>query len=260
MEKGITQFIEQDYPEYSLFLSDSGPPENEGIASGVLERVIGAHPSLEGRVHYRYIAQSSGPLSRGEAMNLGTSETESDIVLFLHIDCKLPNGALHSIAQAWRNGVKGGGFLKEYTGKAIWSPLQATERYLNWVRTVVTRQVVGTNAIFLDRQLAVEHPYEGNFLEDVELSDWMKERLTRHEFQIIRDYVGVSAQKYTKHGEVSAIAINASVMLLYRLFSTSPDLLRTRLYRRKFSKGWKFWPELLGTTWSLILGKGNHDN
>lgn len=257
LERGLTQFLTQSYSHVEIFLSDSGPPENQGIVEDIVQAILTQHPALQEKVHYVYIPGEHGPLSRGAAMNLGTQQTTGEIVLFLHIDCLLPPHALQSMVSSWKDGVLGGGFLKEYTGKSLWSPLQATERYLNWFRTVLTRQLVGTNAIFLDRHLAEEHPYQGNFLEDVELSDWMRQRMSSKEFRVIRDSVKVSASKYTKNGEVHSIAVNVAVMLLYRVFSTSPDLLKRELYYATFPKGMKFWPSLFQAAWSLRKGRSS---
>lgn len=237
---------------FDIFLSDSGPDSKLGeqvqkIVSGVLQD----YPELEDQVHYHYQVTDGPPLSRAEAMNLGVEQSQGRILLFLHIDCRLPPSALKDILDAVSNGAHGGGFTKTYSDKARFSPLHCTEFYLNQIRTVRGRHLVGTNAMFMSRALALEHPFVGNFLEDVEMSDWMRARLRPGALKIIQKSVTVSARKYQKYGPIPSIAINGAVMILYRLFRVRPSLLKASLYHRNFPGGLSFWRVWLETVLSL---------
>lgn len=260
LRRFLAQFSRQGYLSFEVLICDSGPAENRGILGETLERIVEEEkPGFEDKLHYVYISTAGPPLTRAEAMNLGVQKTSGDLVLFMHLDCVLPDLGLSSLAEAYLRGAMAGGFLKQYDGKTTFSPLQATERYLNWIRTVISRQMVGTNAIYMTRELAERHPYQGGFLEDVEMSDWIRTHVKGSSFAVIRKYVSVSANKYRKQGEFQSIAINAAVMTLYRLFDVRPDLLRTEIYRRRFPSGLSFWPTLFGTCWKLIRGAYNDE-
>ncbi len=255
----FAQFSLQRYTHFDIFICDSGPVNHKGLIQHLLEKVLEEEESwLCEKVVYDYTVVEREPLSRAEAMNEGVRRTSGDIVLFLHLDCALPEGGLALLVDAVLDGCQAGGFLKEYVGKTMFSPLQATERYLNWVRTVLSRQVVGTNSIFMTRELALKHPYQGGFLEDVEMSDWLRDNVAKNHFSIVRDYVTVSANKYKKQGEFASIAINAAVMTLYRLFHVQPELLKHQIYYRKFPKNWTFLPTLWSTCKSLIQERDSH--
>lgn len=254
LHPAFARFLDQfvDDPAAELVLSDSGPARPENPVADALAAEVRARPSLAGRVRYLYAARDDGPLSRGAAMNLGVEHSRGPILLFLHIDCALPGGALDAIRGAVAGGKEGGGFLKRYAGKSRFSPLHMTERYLNDVRTRRGLNLVGTNAIFLTRERARRHPYRGDFLEDVELSDWMRRALGPERMIVLPTRVTVSARKYQKGGVLPSIAINAAVMLLYRLLRVRPSLLRRRLYHRRFASGPAFWWEWLGTLLELL--------
>jgi glycosyltransferase involved in cell wall biosynthesis len=228
---------------FEVFISDSGPAEHEGIVNDTLQTALQKQSWLQDKVHYHYETTTDKPLSRAAAMNLGVAHTDGEYLLFLHIDCRLPPGGLARLRQAFRRGALGGGFLKQYIHKQEeWSPLLVTEQYLNWLRTWQSRHLVGTNGIFLHRSIAEEHPYHGEFLEDVELSDWLRVRLQGDEWQLLTTPMRVSARKYYKQGVWPSLAINASVMALYRVFHRPPTLLKQELYHQPFPKGWRFWP------------------
>lgn len=256
----LQQFREQACASFEVFLSDSGPPAHDGVVRDKVQAMLSQDPWLASRVVYTYVARDHGPLSRGAAMNLGVQQTTGAIVLFLHIDCLLPPRGLCDLLGAITQGVLAGGFLKTYDQKPWWSLLQLTERYLNGIRSVVFRQLVGTNAIFMTRSLASTHPYRDDFLEDVELSDWLRHHVQGKSFRVLRQRITVSAQKYRKYGVLASIAINAAVMTLYRMFSVSPALLKRHMYHYRFATGWRFWPEYAKQCWLLFRNRHEHNN
>lgn len=248
----LAQFSLQKDTHFQIFISDSGPVQHQTEIHTILNACLEHFSWMRERVVYQYTVTEGPPLSRAEAMNVGVQHTEGEYILFLHIDCQLPDGGLFKMRQAFSEGARGGGFLKRYVGKEKLSPLLLTEQYLNWLRTWKGRHLVGTNGIYLHRSLAQEHPYTGIFLEDVELSDWMRVRLKGRQWQLIHDPMRVSAQKYQKLGVWRSIAINFSVMALYRIFDLPPEPLKTQLYHRAFSSNHHFWKEWLTTVFSLL--------
>jgi hypothetical protein len=245
---------------FDIFLSDSGPGEEhqESIQTGIAA-ILENKPELQNRVTYSRVVTNSRPLSRAEAMNLGVTESTGQVCLFLHIDCHLPSHALQEILQVVSHGALGGGFTKTYSDKRAFSPLFCTQFYLNQVRTLRGRHFVGTNAMFMKRSLALEHPYVGDFLEDVEMSDWLRSRLRPGALKVIPKDVTVSARKYQKYGPIPSIAINGSVMILYRLFRVRPALLRKHIYHFTFPKGLKFWFVWLQTVFILLDRGGRRE-
>jgi hypothetical protein len=238
---------------FDIFLSDSGSGhEAKRQIQNCIDELLEHNLHLRERITYHREPTTSEPLSRAEAMNLGVLKSSGQILLFLHIDCRLPESALTDIVLAIANGAHGGGFTKTYSDKKSFSPLFCTEFYLNKVRTLYGRHLVGTNAIFMSRRLILEHPYVGDFLEDVEMSDWLRRRLRPGALKIIPKEVTVSAKKYHKYGPMPSIAINASVMILYRLLRVRPALLRAQLYHRRFPEGLKFWLTWLQAVLALI--------
>jgi len=249
------QFRSQGCDDLEIFLSDSGPAQHQGHIEKVIDDCLLQYPEYQEKVTYYYEVTGETPLSRGAAMNLGIQRTTGDILLFLHADCRLPVGGLSILVQLFQEGVRGGGFLKRYTDKKTLSPLLVTEQYLNSLRTKWGRHLVGTNAIFLHRELAEKHPYQGDFLEDVEMSDWMRAHIPKEQWGIIEAPMLVSAQKYYKLGVWRAIMVNASVMGFHRVFDVEPMTLKSELYHRSYSKNPAFWLEWGQTVFDLFRNR-----
>jgi len=238
----LGQFARQREDQFEVFIADSGPPATQGVVEDLLAQLLEDHRWLQDKLRYHYEPTDGPPLTRADAMNLGVQHTRGDCLLFLHVDCKLPDGGLALLRQAFDDGAMGGGFLKEYVDTEGLSPLLLTEQYLNWLRSRWGRHLVGTNGIFLHRELALEHPYRWAFLEDVELSDWLRERLDDEDWRLLPAAMAVSARKYHKLGVWPSLAVNLSVMTLFRLFALPPQPLKEGLYHHPFPKGWRFWP------------------
>lgn len=164
---------------------------------------------------------------RGAQMNAGAGVASGDILLFLHADTRLPAGGLAAVAAAVDElGAGSGGFLKQYQGgNAL---LTAVGAVLNGVRTRWFRALVGTQAMFVRRDLfeSLDGFREWAFLEDVDLSD----RLRRgpQPVAVIPLAVRASARRYTQRGTVHQILVNAIVLSLFRL-GVGPERL-ARLY------------------------------
>lgn len=249
----IRQFLKQfqDHPRTEIIISDSGPERPKNPVAELFDQLLEELPELEGRLRYRYLARADRALTRAEAMNCGARWARGAVLLFLHLDCLLPDTALAKIREAISNGAVAGGFLKAYTDKGQWSVLHLTQWYLNEVRTRRDKRVVGTNAPFMRRSLALRHPFRGQFLEDVEMSDWL--RKTHFErLEILPLEVSVSSRKYRKTGEWRMILINATIMILYRLFRVPPKKLGPSLYHYDFPKDLSFWPQWLRRSLALI--------
>ncbi|GMT49936.1 MAG: glycosyl transferase [bacterium] len=166
-------------------------------------------------------------LTRAESMNLGAKKAQGDILLFLHMDIFLPADGLKRIAETMKNpDVIGGGFLKGYDQPFA---CHLTEKLLNY-RTTHFKKMVGTNAIFLRKEVCDANPFPEQFMEDVALSDQLIQRYSKRRIAIIPEYVEVSSIKYRKHGPLKRILINTLIMMLYRAGRVKPSSLEN-LYK-----------------------------
>ncbi len=181
-------------------------------------------------IHYTIVDNPHGHsiLTRAESMNLGAKKAHGDVLLFLHLDIFLPSDGLQRIAEAMTNhDIIGGGFLKAYDRPFAF---RLTEKLLNY-RTSYFKRMVGTNAMFLKKEIYDLNPFPEQFMEDVALSDQLIQRYSKDRIAIIPEYVRVSSIKYRKHGSLKRILINALIMFLYRVGRVKPSPLES-LYKR----------------------------
>lgn len=178
----------------------------------------------------------SDPALRGRArqMNAGAEVASGEIFVFCHADTQLPSDALLQIEEAIkRQGAEAGGFCKRYTPS---SPLLTFYAFLqNTLRSHLLKQFVGTNAIFVRREVF------GNlggyrhlpFLEDVDLCD----RLKRGGYRLVtlRGPVRVSARRYLSEGVIRRMVIAGKILYLYRIEKRSPEELLEYYRGRKIS-------------------------
>ena len=171
----------------------------------------------------------TSPTGRGTQMNAGAREATGDALVFLHVDVRLPEGALAAIAAALADvWVCGGGFRKRYDGGG-WI-LGATAAVLNAVRTERGRRLVGTQAIFVRRDVfeRLGGYREWPLLEDVDFSDRLR---TAGEVRVLPLEVVASSRRYRRRGVLRQVLLNAAVLGLFRL-GVGPERLK-RLY-----EGW----------------------
>jgi rSAM/selenodomain-associated transferase 2 len=114
------------------------------------------------------------PPGRAGQLNAGAKTVDSDVLLFLHADTRLPQGARELIASAVSDPiVVGGRFDVRFDKVSIWS--RTIAMFMN-VRSRLTRISTGDQAIFVRR-----HVFErlGGFsdipiMEDIEFSRRLK--------------------------------------------------------------------------------------
>lgn len=162
------------------------------------------------------------PIGRGSQMNLGASKALGDIFLFLHVDLRLPENALHQIRNAITCGYVGGGFFKRFEPThflLFWNQF-----LLNWIRTAMFHSMVGTNGIFCQRAIFQQMKgfQEWPFLEDVDFSDRLKKQGTLKFFQTP---IVVSSRKYQKDGVWKRTFKNIYILILFRFLQKNPQFL-----------------------------------
>lgn len=223
-------------------------PERHDTLTPLAQELTGdGYPHQVRVLHLGFDPSRQRPASRGAALNEAAAAADSDLLLLLHVDVRLPNNGLDLVRQACAAGSPCGAFPKQY-----WPcpPLLAAQAWwLNAWHLRVQRRTVGTNAVWLDRALWQPLP-TGRILEDFALSD----RLRREGLHVARQPVTVDSGKYLLTGLLPSIAINAAVIGLYRWFRADPDQLADELYSRRALAVCTpaFWPRLLATTLRII--------
>jgi rSAM/selenodomain-associated transferase 2 len=179
----------------------------------------------------------TGPAGRGGQLNRGAAATTAQILLFLHADTTLPQGALAAI-QAVISGMPpadppppaaadaaiGGAFLMRFDDDR---PLLRLGAWLINLRTRITRLPLGDQAHFVTRaafsQLGGYRDWP--ILEDLDFA-W---RLRRHgRTVILRQRVTTGARRFIELGVARTVATNWLIWLLF-VAGVSPRRL-ARLY------------------------------
>lgn len=109
------------------------------------------------------------PRGRASQMNAGAAAARAGVLLFLHADTRLPEGAEHLVAQAVAAGHVWGRFDVHIEGKSAWLPLVAA---LMNRRSRLTGIATGDQAMFVSRAAfdSVGGFADIPLMEDIELS------------------------------------------------------------------------------------------
>lgn len=162
---------------------------------------------------------------RGPQLNRGAEVTESDVLLFLHADTRLPEGAGDLVREAIASGAVGGGFLVRY--EPARGSLRHAHRMVS-LRTRLTGCPLGDQAQFVRRQSFEELGgfSEWPILEDLDL---MRRLKRRGRIAIIDRSVVSSSRRFLSRGVLRTSAVNYLIWTLY-FAGVSPEKL-ARLYR-----------------------------
>jgi len=175
----------------------------------------------------RGVKQLLSPRGRGQQMNKGASVARGEILLFLHADTTLPEGALDHIVSVMKN--------SRYVAGAFDLKI-ASENPLLWliekaasIRSRITRIPYGDQAIFIRRSFFEEL---GGFkdislMEDVEIMQRIKKK--KRPIYISRQKARTSPRRWEKEGILYATLRNWSLMVLY-LMGMKPEKL-ARFYK-----------------------------
>ena len=179
----------------------------------------------------------SGPRGRARQMNAGARAAQGEILLFLHADTSLPDGAGAAILAALADpAVVGGRFDVQLDSRRLLLVLTA---WLMNRRSRLTGISTGDHGIFV-RRAAFEvlggYP-DIPLMEDVELT----RRLKRGgPLAALRLRVVTSARKWEDEGILRTIVLMWALRLLYAL-GVSPARLHRWYYRRPVASagGWR---------------------
>jgi rSAM/selenodomain-associated transferase 2 len=167
------------------------------------------------------------PRGRARQMNGGAARAGADVLLFLHADTRLPDGAVNLILRAIAGGYLWGRFDVEFDNpRAIFKLIALM---MNW-RSRLTGIATGDQAIFITNQAfqAVGGFPDIALMEDIAISTSLK-RLGKP--CCLVDKVVTSARRWLQHGIFKTILLMWRLRLAY-FFGSDPDDLATHYYRR----------------------------
>ena len=161
------------------------------------------------------------PRGRARQMNAGAAIARGDILLFLHADTVLPEGAAHLVAAGLAaTGRAWGRFDLHIAGKSRWFPLIA---FMINLRSRLTGIATGDQAIFVSRKkLENSIIYDDiPLMEDIALS----KRLARLSPPLcLRERATTSGRRWEEHGIWRTIVLMWGLRLRYFL-GASPEQL-----------------------------------
>jgi rSAM/selenodomain-associated transferase 2 len=201
------------FPGAEIVLVDGGSTDATAAVAARFPRV-------------RLLASSRG---RARQMNAGARAARGDVLLFLHADTLLPDGALAAVEAAARDpGVVAGRFDVRFDNPRL------LFRMVAWFMNQRSRWSgisTGDQAIFVRRE-----PFDalGGYpdmplMEDVELCRRLKRR---GQMAPLRMVVTTSARKWEREGAVRTILLMWALRFLY-MVGVPPVRLHSWYYRRE---------------------------
>jgi rSAM/selenodomain-associated transferase 2 len=171
---------------------------------------------------------------RGVQMNAGALQAGGDILLFLHADTRLPEGAMSAILDGLaRSGKSWGRFDVRLSGQH--TMLRVVERMMNW-RSRLTGIATGDQAMLVRRevfQAAGGFP-EIPLMEDIALSRTLK-RISGAPLCLSTPVV-TSSRRWEENGILHTILLMWKLRLAFFL-GASPERLARKYTRCKVSNG-----------------------
>lgn len=163
------------------------------------------------------------PMTRGAALNHAASVATGDVLLFLHADTSVPDGAAASITRALEPAdVIGGAFRLRLDHP---SRMAAVVAFNVNLRSSLLNTVFGDQAMFVRREVFQR---AGGFMdwgvmEDLEILG----RLRRHgRMVLLDDTVVTSARRHEKNGWMATIGTIWIMTLLHRLGVSGHAMIR----------------------------------
>ena len=211
--------------------------EGEGIASALdalavlrslgTELIVvdgGSHDATVQRARLRADAVLSAPRGRAVQMNAGAARASGDVLLFLHVDTRLPPDADHVVLNGLeRSGRTWGRFDISIEGT---HPLLPVIAWLMRLRSRLSGIATGDQGIFVRRDgfHSVGGYPELPLMEDIALCERLKKTGPP---LCLRQRVVTSGRRWEKNGVLSTVALMWRLRLAY-FFGADPKLLARR--------------------------------
>lgn len=202
------------------------------LGSGFELEVIVVDGDMEGKtireIKNGDVIKSISPKGRGRQMNRGASLAHGDILLFLHTDTELPEGAFTAISSIMGKAqcVAGSFDLGIKSERLIFRLIEQIVR----VRTRITRIPYGDQAIFMKRDVfeCMKGYREIPLMEDVDLMERIKKSGGR--IYIIPQKVKTSPRRWKREGILYCTLRNRMLISLYHL-GVDPEKLVKFYYK-----------------------------
>lgn len=199
-------------------------------ASGTEIIVVDGAPSADtlARITDPRVTRLASPPGRGPQQNAGARAAQGDILLFLHADTTLPQGAFTLVRQALADpSLAGGAFSLRYAEASPGLRLVAASANL---RSGLTRAPYGDQAIFVRRAVfeALGGFRDWPLMEDLEFMTRLRRAGLR--IRILAMPVRTSGRRQLREGLVRCTLRNLVLRLLYHL--GVPAGFLAGLYRR----------------------------
>jgi rSAM/selenodomain-associated transferase 2 len=164
----------------------------------------------------------AGERLRARQLNAAAAVAGCEILLFLHADTLLPEGACNAAAAALADGYDFGGFRLRFAEEA---PKLRLAAWMINLRTRLTRKPWGDQGQFVRRDafLAGGGFRELAIMEDYELAARMRRRV------VLPLTVTTSGRRFLTKGLLRTAAINWRIIIAWRLGTDAQKL--ARLYR-----------------------------
>lgn len=160
-----------------------------------------------------------GPRGRGAAYNQAARAAHGDVLLFLHVDSRLPAEGLRRVEEALAElTVPGGGFLPTFgdAGQGmVRALLRLNERVWQW-RTRTFHWFAGDQAPFVRRDL---FDAVGGYPTIRLAEDWAFASRLRSlgRTAVIEPPVQVSARRFLANGALKTLLVTGSIEAMYRV-------------------------------------------
>lgn len=158
------------------------------------------------RVKSEQIRTLSAPRGRAAQMNAGANAAGGGMLLFVHADTRLPEGAIRDVLEICRRpAIAGGAFLLGIDSEKGF--FRAAEAWAN-LRCRLTQIPYGDQAVFIKKRIfrALGGYADIALMEDIDLM----QRLKQNGFKIalIRKCVQTSARRWEKEGRIFGMIRN----------------------------------------------------
>ncbi len=169
------------------------------------------------------------PAGRALQMNAGAAQASGDLLLFLHVDTRLPEGAVAVLQQAFvQPTVQWGRFDVQLSG--MHPAFRVIEFMIN-LRSRVSGVATGDQALFL--RAGLFHAIGGfpaiPLMEDVAITKTLRRQARP---LCLRERVTTSSRRWEHHGIVRTVLLMWWLRLLYVL-GVSPATLRAMYLKKK---------------------------
>ncbi len=169
--------------------------------------------------------------NRGRQLNAALPYINTPIILFLHADTTLTQGAYTAMLDSMRDeNLYGGAFSYALEGSALDWRKRVLERGV-WLRTRVLKMPYGDQAYFI-KKTAIDEV--GSFKEMPLMEDleWFERLKNTGKYVLLDDCVYPSPRRIFKKGWIWSSVVNLSLVMMYKL-GVDPQKISDIYYEKK---------------------------